>query len=270
MPQYGLKNAVAVIVGAGQTKGATMGNGRATAHAFAREGAKVVVVDRDLESAEETARMIHAEGGSAVAMQADITQEASIVSMVERVMALHGRIDVLHNNVGIAGAGGDAPVEAITEEAFDRLTSLNLKGMVLTCKHVLPIMREQERGCVLNVASTATFALYPNVAYKATKMGVLGLTQHIATHYAEHGVRANSILPGLIDTPMAIEARVRLTGRPRNEIIEERNAMVPLRGRMGTSWDVANAAVFLASEAAGFITGVHLPVDGGALARIGP
>lgn len=270
MPQYALIDAVAVVVGSGQTKGTTMGNGRATAIAFAREGAKVAVVDRDQESADETARLIQEEGGVAVAVVADITREAAIVAMVSRVMDLHGRIDILHNNVGVAGAGGDAPVEDITEEAFDRLTDLNLKGMVLTCKHVLPVMRAQKRGSVINVASTATYALYPNIAYKATKMGVLGLTQHIATHYAVHGVRANSILPGLIDTPMAIEARVRLTGRPRDEIIEERNAMVPLRGRMGTSWDVANAAVFLASDAAGFITGVHLPVDGGALARIGP
>lgn len=270
MPHYALNDAVAVIVGAGQTQGSTMGNGRATAIAFSRERAKVVVVDRDLESAQDTLRLVQEEGGEGIAIQADITREASIISMVEQVMALYGRIDVLHNNVGVAGAGGDAPVEDITEEAFDRLMSLNLKGMVLTCKHVLPIMRKQKYGCVLNVSSTAAFALYANVAYKATKMGVLGLTQHIAMRYAADGVRANSILPGLIETPMAIEARVQLTGRAREDIIEERNLMVPLRGRMGTAWDVANAAVFLASDAAGFITGVHLPVDGGALAHIGP
>ena len=270
MPHHDLKGRVAIVVGAGQTQGSTLGNGRATAIVFARAGAKVIVVDRDLASADETVAMIRDEGGQADAVRADVTQESSLAAMVERAMALHGRIDVLHNNVGVAGAGGDAPVEDITEEAFDRLTNLNLKGMVLTCKHVLPLMRKQQSGSVINVASTATFALYPNVAYKATKMGVLGLTQHIAMRYAADGVRANSILPGLIDTPMAIEARVQLTGRDRQDIIEERNAMVPLRGRMGTSWDVANAALFLASDAAGFITGVHLPVDGGALARVGP
>ena len=140
----------------------------------------------------------------------------------------------------------------------------------MTCKHVLAVMSQQKSGVILNVASTATFGLYPNVAYKATKMGVLGLTQHIAMGYASLGIRANAILPGLIDTPMAIETRVKLTGRPREEIVAERNATVPLGGRMGTSWDVANAAVFLASEQAGFITGVNLPVDGGALARMGP
>jgi len=270
MPLNVLDNKTAIVVGAGQTPGSTVGNGRATAIAFAREGAWVAVVDRDLASAQETAELIRAEGGQAMAIQADITREAAIAAMVNQVMQARGRIDILHNNVGIAGAGGDAPIESITEEAFDRLTNLNLKGMTLTCKHVLPAMREQQSGCVINVASTATFALYPNVAYKATKMGVLGLTQHIAMTYAALGVRANSILPGLIDTPMAIEARVKLTGKPREQIIDERNAMVPLRGRMGTSWDVAHAAVFLASDQAGFITGVHLPVDGGALARVGP
>ncbi|MGR0066071.1 SDR family NAD(P)-dependent oxidoreductase [Bordetella bronchiseptica] len=270
MPSNVLENKIAIVVGAGQTPGSTMGNGRATAIAFARAGASVVAVDRDMASAGETAGLILAEGGQAMAVQADITSEAAIVAMVRQVMETHGRIDILHNNVGIAGAGGDAPVEDISVEAFDLLANLNLKGMMLTCKHVLPAMRAQRSGCVLNVASTAAYALYPNVAYKATKMGVLGLTQHIAMTYAEHGVRANAILPGLIDTPMAIEARVRLTGKPREQIVAERNAMVPLRGRMGTSWDVAHAAVFLASDQAGFITGVQLPVDGGALARLGP
>jgi len=265
-----LTGRVAVVIGAGQTKGTTLGNGRATAIVFARAGAKVIAVDRDFESAKETAEMIGAEGGQAHAIQADVTDEQSLIDMVAETMRIHGRIDILHNNVGVAGAGGDQPIEDITAETFDRLSDVNIKGMVLTCKHVLPIMREQESGSVINVASSAAFAVYPNVAYKTTKMGVLGLTQHIALRYAPYGVRANSILPGLIDTPMAIETRVSLTGRSREDIIQERNATVPLRGRMDTSWDVANAALFLASDAAGFITGVHLPVDGGALARVGP
>lgn len=265
-----LEDKVAIVVGAGQTPGATVGNGRAVAIAFAREKAKVIVVDKDIDSAKETLSLIEAEGGNGAAIAVDITQECSIVEMVQTVCSVFGRIDILHNNVGIAGAGGDAPIESIEEEAFDRLVNVNLKGMTFTCKHVLPVMREQRDGCIINVASTAAFALYPNIAYKETKLGVLGLTQHIAMQYANLGIRANSILPGLIDTPMAIEARVALSGKPREQIIEERNATVPLRGHMGTSWDVANAAVFLASDLASFITGVHLPVDGGALARVGP
>lgn len=270
MPLNVLANKVAIVIGAGQTPGSTVGNGRAVAIAFSREGAQVAVIDRVLASAQETVNFITAEGGRAIALHADITQESSIEEMVRKVFDTYGRIDILHNNVGIAGAGGDAPIEDITEEIFDRLTNINLKGMTLTCKHVLPIMRQQQSGCVINVASTAAFALYPNVVYKTTKMGVLGLTQHIAMAYAPMGIRANAILPGLMDTPMAIEARLALTGKSRDQIVQERDAMVPLRGRMGTSWDVAYAAVFLASDQAGFITGVQLPVDGGALARIGP
>ncbi|MFW7343247.1 SDR family NAD(P)-dependent oxidoreductase [Pollutimonas sp. H1-120] len=265
-----LQDKVAIVVGAGQAPGATVGNGRATAIVFAREGAKVVVVDRDRESALETVRMIEAEGGAAIPCAADVASEQTLVEMVETARKAYGRIDILHNNVGIAGAGGDAPIEQISEEAFDRLYAVNLRGMAMTCKHVLAVMREQESGSIINVASSAVSAIYPNVAYKATKMGVLGLTQHIAVEYAARGIRANAILPGLIDTPMAIETRVALTGRPRDQIVAQRNAQVPLRGRMGTSWDVANAALFLASDLSAFITGVNLPVDGGALARVGP
>lgn len=265
-----LKDKVAVVVGAGQAPGATIGNGRATAMLFARHGARVLAVDRDLESARQTAELIGKEGGVALACAADVTDESSLVDMAAAALSHFGRIDVLHNNVGVAGGSGDRPVEEITEDAFDLLCAVNLRGMAMTCKHVLPVMRRQQSGVVLNVASTATTALYPNVAYKATKMGVLGLTQHIATSYAADGIRANAILPGLIDTPMAIETRMRLTGKSREQIVAERNATVPLRGRMGTSWDVANAALFLASDMAGFITGVNLPVDGGALARVGP
>jgi NAD(P)-dependent dehydrogenase (short-subunit alcohol dehydrogenase family) len=263
-----LLDRVAIVVGGGQVPGETVGNGRAVAIQFARSGARVLVVDRSAESAQETVDFITGEGGHAWMRQADVTDEASLREMVAACLAKEGRIDILHNNVGIAAAGGDAPIENIEEAAFDRLYRVNLRGMAITCKHVLPTMRSQQSGVILNVSSSAAQGLYPNVAYKATKMGVLGLTQHIATTYAAVGIRANSIVPGLLDTPMAIEARVELSGRPRETIRAERNARVPLRGKMGSAWDVAHAAVFLASDLAGFITGIHLPIDGGASARI--
>lgn len=263
-----LEGRVALVVGAGQAEGQTLGNGRAVAMEFARQGAIVVAVDRDPVSGEETARRCREEGGRADFLQADVTDEDSLKVMVAECMRLHGRIDVLHNNVGVAGSAGDQPVERIEIDKFDMIYAINLRGMALTCKHVLPIMREQRSGSVINVSSTAAVGVYPNVAYKVTKAGVLGLTHHIAVAYAQHGVRCNSILPGLLDTPMAIETRMRLTGKPRVEILQERAAMVPLKGHTGTAQDLANAAAFLASDLAAFITGVDLPVDGGALAWI--
>lgn len=258
-----LRDKVAVIVGGGQSPGETVGNGRATAMLFAREGARVLVGDRRQESAEDTVAMIRAEGGTAEACRVDVTDEASVVAMVEACAGLWGRIDVLHNNVGISIAGGDAPITDITVEAFDHCVAVNLRGMVLTCKHVIPRMREQKAGAIVNISSIAAWNAYPLVAYKTTKAAIVAMTQQIALHNAPYGVRANVILPGLMDTPMAVDTRVSHQGRPRQEIAAERDARVPLRGRMGTGWDVAHAALFLASDEANFITGAALPVDGG-------
>jgi NAD(P)-dependent dehydrogenase (short-subunit alcohol dehydrogenase family) len=166
-------------------------------------------------------------------------------------------------------AGDDASPLEITEEAFDRISAINLRGCVMACKHALPIMREQRSGVILTVSSVAAWERYPTVAYKATKAAMIAYTQQLAIQNAEYGVRANSILPGLMDTPMAVDTRARVTGKPRAEIAAMRDARVPLRRKMGTAWDVANAALFLASDEAGFITGVALPVDGGALVNIG-
>jgi NAD(P)-dependent dehydrogenase (short-subunit alcohol dehydrogenase family) len=200
---------------------------------------------------------------------ADITVEADIVNMVQACIREFGRIDILHNNVGVAGAAGDAPVDSISSDVFDQIHAINLRGMVLTCKHVLPIFLSQEGGVIINVGSLAGVTRYPNIAYKTSKAGVMALTHSIATNYAARGVRANSILPGLIDTPMAIEARAKGDDDARAKIRESRNAMVPLRGRMGTAWDIASAALFLASDESAFITGVDLPVDGGLMAMRG-
>lgn len=263
-----LKDKVAVVVGAGQSPGEGVGNGRATAMLFAREGARVLVVDRDLASAEETVGIIKGEGNEAAAAAADVTDEESLRAMVADCLRRWHRIDVLHNNVGVSIAGGDAQITDITTEAFDRCVAINLRGMVMTCKHVVPIMREQRSGSIINISSMAAWSNYPLVAYKTTKAAVIAMTEQLAIMNAQHGIRANVILPGLIDTPMAVDTRAREFKRPRQEIAAERSARVPMR-RMGTAWDVAYAALFLASEEANFVTGVSLPVDGGASVSLG-
>ena len=165
-------------------------------------------------------------------------------------------------------AGGDAPLDKITEEAFDRIATINLRGAIMACKHVVPVMRAQRAGVIITISSVAAWELYPNVVYKATKAGLIAFTQQVAIQNAEYGVRANVILPGLMDTPMAVDTRARHSGKSRAEVAAGRDARVPLRHKMGTAWDVANAALFLASDEANFITGVALPVDGGALVHI--
>ncbi|MFN0073600.1 MAG: SDR family NAD(P)-dependent oxidoreductase [Chloroflexota bacterium] len=252
---------VALVIGAGQTPGETMGNGRATAILLAREGARVVVVDRDLASANDTVEMIHAEDGKAVALAADATREVDIQSLIADVLTRYGRIDILHNNVGASIALGDAVVTEITEEAFDRSFAVNLKTHWLAAKHALPALRET-RGSIVNIASLAVRQAYPYIGYKTMKTAVVALTENLASANARFGVRANVILPGLMNTPMAIESRV-AAGTPREEVIAHRDALIPLGGKMGTAWDVAYAALFLHSDEARFITGVTLPVDGG-------
>lgn len=263
-----LKDKVAIIVGGGQTPGETIGNGRATAMLFAREGAKVLVVDRDLASAEETVAIIADEGGTAAAAAADVTDEASLEKMIAGCTEKWGRIDILHNNVGFSLAGGDAVIEDITVEAFDRVTAVNLRGMVMTCKHVLPIMRAQKSGVILSISSMAVLDSYPYVTYKTSKAGVVAMTEQLAYMNADHGIRANVILPGLMNTPMAVESRI-TDEMSREDVIAARDAKVPLGKKMGSAWDVAYAALFLASDEAKFISGVTLPVDGGAAVRRG-
>lgn len=260
---------VALVVGAGQTPGQTIGNGRATALLFAREGARVVAADRNLAAAQETVDEIAREGGDAFAVAADVTVESDLVAMIRATVDRWERLDILHNNVGVSLAGGDAPITEIESEALARVLNINLQGMVLTCKHALPVMREQGRGVITNISSVASIINYPYVAYRTSKAGVNALTQHIAITNAPYGIRANAILPGLMNTPMAIENRVGRAGATREQIIAERNAHVPLGGRMGTGWDVAHAALFLASDEASFITGATLTVDGGQSLAVG-
>jgi NAD(P)-dependent dehydrogenase (short-subunit alcohol dehydrogenase family) len=263
-----LKEKTAIVVGAGQSPGEGMGNGRATALLFAREGARVLAVDHRLDSAKETAQAVANEGGTCVPFEADVTKEASLRAAVAEAIKLWGRIDVLHNNVGVSLAGGDAAPTEITEDAFDRVNAINLRGTIMACKHVVPIMRKQQAGSIINISSVAALtANYPTVAYKTTKAGMIAFTEQLAYQNAEYGVRANAILPGLMNTPMAVDTRARTWGKSRAEVEAARNARVPLRKRMGTAWDVAYAALFLASDEANFITGISLLVDGGGSLR---
>jgi NAD(P)-dependent dehydrogenase (short-subunit alcohol dehydrogenase family) len=261
-----LKDKIAVIIGAGQGPGEGLGNGRATAMRFIQEGAKVLAVDRDVASAGETAKLA---GGECIAFEADATRERALAAAIHAAQERWGRIDILHYNVGVSLAGGDAPPLEITEEAFDRICAINLRGCVMACKHALPLMRAQRSGVIINISSVAAWENYPLVAYKATKAAMVAYTQQLAIQNASFGVRANVILPGLMDTPMAVDTRARVSGKSRAEVAAMRDAKVPLRKKMGTAWDVANAALFLASDEANFITGVALPVDGGALVNIG-
>jgi NAD(P)-dependent dehydrogenase (short-subunit alcohol dehydrogenase family) len=245
-----------------------MGNGRATALRFAQEGAHVLLVDRDDASVEETQSLILEAGGRADLVVADITLPDGPRQIVEQAVAVLGRIDILHHNVGI-GMGDNTPTK-LTEEAWDRIINTNLKAMWLMCKEVIPIMRRQESGAIVCVSSIAAVAAAGHLtAYKISKAGVNALVHTLAITNADHGIRVNGIMPGFIDTPMAVDAVAAALNTSRDDIAEARAQMVPLNKRQGSAWDVANAGLFLASDEASFITGVLLPVDGGQSARIG-
>ena len=261
----------AVVVGAGQTPGETIGNGRAIALLFARESAQVMCVDRVLARAEETVAMIEAEGGRASAFAANIVDSTQAASIVSEAAARFGSLHVLVNNVGIGSIGraGDAPAHRVDEDVFDGIIDVNLKGMWLTIRSAIPLMRETGNGSIVNISSLASLAGSNQMAYELSKAGVNRLTLNVASANAKYGLRCNAILPGLMDTPMAVEGIARATGRTVDETRAARSARVPLRGQMGSAWDTAHAALFLASDEAGFITGVLLPVDGGMSARVG-
>jgi NAD(P)-dependent dehydrogenase (short-subunit alcohol dehydrogenase family) len=256
-----LKDKVAIIVGAGSTPGDTMGNGRATALLFAREGASVALVDYRKDSAEETKKAIDAEGGKSFVIEADVTRNEDCRRMAEACAETYGKIDILHNNVGIGEGGG--PVD-LSEEDWDKVVNTNLKSMFLTCKHVLPHMEKQSCGAIVNISSMAAirFAPYPMLAYSASKAGVNALTRSVAMQYAHQHIRSNCIMPGLINTPMAIEGISERLGIEKADLIRMRDAAVPMN-HMGDAWDIAYTALFLASDEAKYITGVVIPVDGG-------
>jgi NAD(P)-dependent dehydrogenase (short-subunit alcohol dehydrogenase family) len=267
MTNLRLQHRVAVVVGGGQSPGETLGNGRAAALAFAREGARVIVADRDLQSAGVTVAMIRDNGGVAEAVAADVCDADSIRLMTERAVSAFGGIDILHNNVGVGDRDGS--VVDLPLESWDRIITTNLTGMFLTCKSVLPIMVAQGGGVIINVSSIASLLSYEGVAYKVSKAGVDALTRQLAYAYAEHGIRVNGILPGHVATPTAIEGTLRARNISREELLKIKDEEVPLRRRQGTALDTAAAAVFLASAEADFVTGALLAVDGGQTLRVG-
>lgn len=262
-----LADRVAVVVGAGQTTGETVGNGRATAVTFAREGARLLLADRDAPSLEETAALAREEGATVATVVADVASADGPRQIVAAAVDAHGGIDILHNNVGIGA--GDGPPHHLDDDAYDRIMDVNLRAMWRTCREAVPLLRASGAGAIVNVSSLASIAAAGNLtAYKLSKAGVNALTQNLALTNAKHGVRANAILPGFIDTPMAVDAAARALDTDRATVAAARAAAVPL-GRQGTAWDVANAALFLASDEAAFVTGVLLLVDGGQGARVG-
>ncbi len=260
-----LKDKVAVVTGAGSI-GPGWGNGKAVATLFAREGARILAADINLEAAQETGDIISGEGGACAAVQADVSKNAEVKAMVEHCVKTFGRVDILHNNVGILETGG--PVET-SEESWDRVNAVNLKSMFLTCKHVLPLMEKQGGGAIVNISSVAgiRYEGVPYIAYAATKGAVIQFTKSIALQYAEKNIRANVILPGHVNTPMIRESLAAYAGGDIEKMIAIRDAECP-RKRMGDAWDVAYAALFLASDEAGYISGAELIVDGGLSCRV--
>jgi NAD(P)-dependent dehydrogenase (short-subunit alcohol dehydrogenase family) len=262
-----LENKVAIIVGGGQQPGETIGNGRATAIRFAQEGASLLLVDNREEHLPETVKACEDAGAKVVALVADITKEDDCKRIAGTCADTFGTIDILHNNVGRSqGDGGTIDLDAAI---FSELIDLNLKGMFMTIKHVLPVMREKKSGSIVNISSTASTCTSPTLTYKTSKGAVNTMTEFVAFENAPYGIRCNAILPGYIDTPMAIERRARERNLDRDQIRQERAGKVPLLGQQGTGWDVANAALFLASDEARYITGIILPVEGGRMLKRG-
>jgi NAD(P)-dependent dehydrogenase (short-subunit alcohol dehydrogenase family) len=262
-----LAGKVAIVTGAGSV-GPGWGNGRGAAVLFAREGAQVLGVDRDLSAMTETAERVAAEGGTFVMARCDVTDSASVAGIVAECIAQFGRVDVLVNNVGGSAAGG--PVE-MAEEVWDRQIEYNLKSVFLTCKHVLPVMEAQRGGAIVNTASTSgiRWTGSAQVAYAAAKAGVIQMSRVMAVQYAAKNIRVNTVVPGQMHTPM-VEARLagQRTGGDIDTLLAQRLARIPL-GFAGDGRDTASAALFLASDEARFITGTEIVVDGGMTVRCG-
>ena len=264
-----LKGKTAMVVGAGSI-GPGWGNGKATAVAFAREGAKVFCVDINLAAAEETANIIASEGGLALPFRADVTSNGDVEAMVKAAIADFGRIDVLDNNVGIAEMGS---VVEVTEPEWDRVFAVNLKSAFLAMKHVIPVMAKQGGGSIINISSIASIRHVgiSYVSYNASKAAMNQMTRTTAVEFASKHVRVNAILPGLMKTPMVEHSAGLAQSYAKGDVEamwRARDAQVPM-GHMGDAWDVANAALFLASDESKYVTGIELVVDGGITSKSG-
>ena len=262
-----LQDKIALVTGAGCI-GPGWGNGRATCVRFAEEGAKIFGVDRNLDSVTETVERVKTAGGEIEIMHCDVTDNASVAAMVAACLKRYGRIDILVNNVGGSAAGG--PVE-MAEEVWDSQVDSNLKSVFLTCKHVLPVMEKQGAGSIVNLASTSgiRWTGSAQVGYAATKAGVIQLSRVVAVQYAAKGIRVNTVVPGQLHTPM-VEARLakQRAGGDVEALLKTRVARIPM-GFMGDGRDTANAALYLASDEARFVTGTEIVVDGGMTVRCG-
>ncbi|WP_158743125.1 SDR family NAD(P)-dependent oxidoreductase [Acidisphaera sp. L21] len=265
---HDLTGRVAIVSGAGSV-GPGWGNGKATAVLLARQGAKIFALDINPAAVEETRGLIAAEGGTCATHVCDMTDSAQVSAMVEACVSQFGQVDILVNNVG-----GSAPGDAVTmaEELWDRQVDHNLKTVFLGCKYAIPVMERQGRGAIVNLSSVAGLrdhAGRSHVAYSATKAAVVQFTRATAIAYAKKGIRLNTVIPGLMHTPL-VEHRLAATVADGNvaALIAQRNAQVPI-GKMGTGWDVANAVLFLVSDEAGYITATEILVDGGYVAVTG-
>ena len=256
MPERSLRleGKVAIVTGAGSS-GPGIGNGRATATLFAREGAKVLLADVTEERAAETQEMIQAEGGVASTVQADVTDAADCERMVEACIERYGRLDILDNNVGISRRG---TVVEVSEEDWDHIMAVNVKSIVLASKYAIPRMMETGGGSIINISSIAGLRAHSSTPYTASKAAVIGLTISMAADHGPDGIRTNCIAPGLVFTPM-------VAPRMDDDLRQIRSTAAPLRTE-GTAWDIGNAALFLASDEARWINGVVLPVDAGLVA----
>jgi NAD(P)-dependent dehydrogenase (short-subunit alcohol dehydrogenase family) len=252
---------VAIVTGAGSAVPGIMGNGKASAILYAREGAKVVLVDYNLAAIEETKTLIDEKGGDCVIFEADVSRSGDCKAIIEKCIEAYGRIDILHNNVGIEVPGG---IDETSEEDWDKTMTVNLKSMFLTCKYTLPYMEKYRSGCIINISSIQAIRTlsYISIAYCVSKAGVIALTREIAMHYASKGIRANAILPGLMNTSMVVASLTDTFGGNIEVATKIRDDMCPT-GKQGDAWDVAHAALFLVSDEAKYITGTTLVVDGG-------
>lgn len=256
-----LEGKVVFVTGAGSA-GPGWGNGKAAAALFAREGARVFAIDNRADALQETLEIVRGEGGQIDGCTADVTDATSVQQAVQACTAAFGRLDVLHNNVGTYEVGGP---EDASEESWDRVHDINLKSAFLTCKHVLPVMVKQGGGSIINISSIASirWAGVPYLSYYTSKAALNTFSKMVARQYATQGIRSNTILPGLIDTPQ-IRSNLLADLAPEDlqQALDKRNRRVPL-GRMGTAWDIARAALFFASDDSAYVTGAELVVDGG-------